>query len=182
MHFIIEKTFELQFSSCRNYLKQSGKKFPSFLTSFWWKTCALYETRYSRIDQTKFVEDRFLKIFKRCGLFKNITDLFFRSPTSRGGRGQGLPCSFLKIRKRWKKSVKNALITFIYGINFSFEICFKNILEKNLRDIPLQGLPFMWFNWNVCWSSLIARNLLCPLQKTLVGFLLDLKLRLFLTI
>ena len=62
----------------------------------------------------------------------------------------------MKIKKRCPNSRKNnAQIALIYGLNFSFESCFKSISDKKLQHFTIQGLSFMCCRW-------IPKGLPCP--------------------
>ena len=58
------------------------------------------------------------------------------------------------------------------GLISHLKCCFKRIYEKNLRNFPLQGLPFAYCRLNTCWSALIFRKLPC-FEKFLVTRLKD---------
>ena len=59
-----------------------------------------------------------------------------------GWEGGGLLCPFLKIEKKYPDFLgKNALIVYIYGLNFSFKMLF-DILEKNSEIFPCGAFLF----------------------------------------
>ena len=90
----------------------------------------------------------------------------FRRVT-RGGRGRGLPCPFLKIEKNVLILEKNAQTVVICGLHFSFTMKFLRVFKRKSQRFILAGSFFLTLYMIIYQSALIPKKLPFP-KKFLV--------------
>ena len=84
-----------------------------------------------------------------------------------GGEGEGLSSTSLKTDKKCPGfGGKNALIIFIYGLNFLFKMLFYEHLGGKKQNFSLSGLSFTSCGRNVYQSTIIPRT--SPTLKVVV--------------
>ena len=94
----------------------------------------------------------------------SILSYYYKSVT-RGRRGRGLSCTFLKIGRSALILRKSVLILVIFGLNFSIKmrkLKFLSFSRGKSSEYFLFDLTFLSFWWNVCQSAIIQRKLPCP--------------------
>ena len=94
----------------------------------------------------------------------SILSYYYRSVT-RGRRGSGLSCTFLKIGRNAMILRKSVLILVIFRLNFSIKmgkLKFLSFSRGKSSKYFLFDLTFWSFWWNVYQSAIIQRKLPCP--------------------
>ena len=123
-------------------------------------------------------------MFFKIGALKNFANFTgkHRHVTRGGegrGRGQGLPCPFLKIEKSALILGKNSQTVVICGLHFSFTTKFLRVFKRKSQRFILAGPFFLTLYMIIYQSALIPKKLPFP-KKFLVTCLKHLCWSLFL--